>query len=55
MIDKSVIGLASIIAVIPHLGFPNSWEEIIISVLAVFIILLVILKFRKNEKTNSQI
>lgn len=40
---KSFITLAILIAIVPHLGFPQVWKDVFISIAAVLIVVLVLI------------
>ena len=53
---KSFITLAILIAVVPHLGFPQMWKDVFITVAAILIIVLVIIPRTgaPKEKTKRE-
>lgn len=40
---KSFITLAVLVAIVPHLGFPQLWKDIFVSIAAVLILVLVVI------------
>lgn len=40
---KSFITLAVLIAIVPHLGFPQMWKDVFITIAAVLVIILVVI------------
>jgi hypothetical protein len=54
---KSFITLAILIAIVPHLGFPQVWKDIFVSISAVLIIVLVVIPrsaMTPKEKTKRE-
>ena len=54
---KSFITLAVLIAIVPHLGFPQMWKDVFVSIAAVFIIILVVIPrtaMVPKEKTKRE-
>jgi hypothetical protein len=54
---KSFITLAVLVAIVPHLGFPQMWKDVFVTVAAVLIIVLVVIPRREpalREKTKKE-
>lgn len=45
---KSFITLAVLVALVPHLGFPQMWKDVFVSIAAILIIVLVIIPRRES-------
>ena len=54
---KSFITLAVLVAIVPHLGFPQMWKDVFVSIAAVLIIVLVVIPrsaMTPKEKTKGE-
>ncbi|GEM_PF-2982128 len=52
---KSFITLAVLIAIVPHLGFPQVWKDIFVSIAALLIIVLVAVPRRETASSVEKV
>lgn len=54
---KSFITLAVLVAIVPHLGFPQMWKDVFVTLAAILIIVLVVIPrsaTATKEKTKKE-
>lgn len=52
---KSFITLAVLIAIVPHLGFPQMWKDVFVSIAAALIIVLVVIPRKDMPPVQEKI
>jgi VIT1/CCC1 family predicted Fe2+/Mn2+ transporter len=54
-LDALIMLAGALVALVPYMGFPRSWDDVILVVLGIFIVILgVVVRRRKRRPSSTQ-